>query len=305
MSAHVSDPRNTAGHVLVKNAKWLDAFASFFGAIVGGLYKLPGTRPLKNLLHGTWPLHHPLHPAVTDLTIGGYTAMLAVDALYAITREPGLMRPADFLLVGAFVTSLVSILSGLTDWNDTYGEERRTGMLHGLLMVVATVAFVASLVIRLNAGIDQRMVAVAISAVGWIVMIVSAYLGGEMVFGYGTEVNRQAWTPAPTKWERLEVSAKSLDDRKPVVAKAKSGMDIFVVKLDEAVYAMGNTCTHAGGPLNEGKWVGKDRCEIECPWHASRFCVKDGDAKGGPATFGEPRFETRVDDGGYVEVRAL
>jgi nitrite reductase/ring-hydroxylating ferredoxin subunit/uncharacterized membrane protein len=301
----VSDPRNTAGHALLKNAKWLDGFASFFSAVVGGLYKIPGTRLLKSALHGTWPLRHPLHPSVTDLTIGGYTAMFAMDVLYLVTKEPGLLRAADFLLVGAFITSLVSILSGLTDWNETYGEERRTGMLHGLLMVVATVLFVTSLVIRLNGGLDARTTAILISTLGWLVMIVSSYFGGEMVFGYGTEVNRQAWTEAPAKWERLEVAASGLDDRKPSVAKTKKGFDVFVVKLDGKIYAMGNTCTHAGGPLNEGKWVGADKCEIECPWHASRFCVKDGEAKGGPATFGEPRFETRVNDSGFVEVKAL
>jgi nitrite reductase/ring-hydroxylating ferredoxin subunit/uncharacterized membrane protein len=301
----MSAPRNVAGHSLVRDAKWLDGFAAFFGAVVGGLYKIPGMRPLKSALHGTWPLHHPLHPAVTDLTIGGYTAMLAMDVLYLMTKESGLLHAADFLLVGAFITSLVSIVSGLTDWNETYGEERRTGMLHGLLMVVATVLFVASLVMRLNGGLDARTTAIVVSTLGWLVMIVSSYLGGEMVFGYGTEVNRQAWTETPTKWERLEVAAGGLDDRKPVVGKTKKGFDVFVVKLDGTIYAMGNTCTHAGGPLNEGKWVGADKCEIECPWHASRFCVKDGDAKGGPATFGEPRFETRVNESGFVEVKAL
>ena len=301
----MSNPRNTAGHALLKDAKWLDAFAKFFGAVVDGLYKIPGTRLLKSALHGTWPLHHPLHPSVTDLTIGGYTAMFAMDVLYLVTKEPGLLRAADFLLVGAFITSLVSILSGLTDWNETYGEERRTGMLHGLLMVVATVLFVTSLVVRLNGGLDARTTAILISTLGWLVMIVSSYFGGEMVFGYGTEVNRQAWTEAPAKWERIEVAASGLDDRKPAVAKTKKGFDVFVVKLDGTIYAMGNTCTHAGGPLNEGKWVGAELCEIECPWHASRFCVKDGEAKGGPATFGEPRFETRVNDSGFVEVKAL
>ena len=57
---------------------------------------------------------------------------------------------------------------------------------------------------------------------------------------------------------------------------AITGTEVFVVKIDEKIYAMGNTCTHAGGPLNEGKWVGGDRCEIQCPWHGSVFCAKDG-----------------------------
>jgi nitrite reductase/ring-hydroxylating ferredoxin subunit/uncharacterized membrane protein len=300
----VSAPRNTAAHSLVRKWKWLDGFGNFFGAIVGGFYKLPGTRPIKTLLHGTWPLHHPLHPAVTDLTIGGYTAAVAVDLLYLITREPGLLRAADFLIIASFITSLISIVSGLTDWNETYDEERRTGMLHGLLMVVASVGFVISIWLRLAAGADQRDLAIGIALAAWVVLIVASYFGGEMVFGYGTEVNRVAWTEVPTKWERLDLTDASLEDRKPVVAKAKSGVDLFVVKLDGKINAMVNTCTHAGGPLNEGKWVGADRCEIQCPWHGSQFCVKDGGVRHGPATFSEVSLEVRTDGSGRIEVRA-
>jgi nitrite reductase/ring-hydroxylating ferredoxin subunit len=134
-------------------------------------------------------------------------------------------------------------------------------------------------------------------------MLVASYFGGEMTFGFGTEVNRQAWAELPEKWEQLDVTAASLEDRKPVVAKTKAGVDLFVASLDGAVYVIGNTCTHAGGPLNEGTWVGADRCEIQCPWHGSRFCVKDGTAHGGPATFGEPRFDSRVAGNGRLEVR--
>jgi nitrite reductase/ring-hydroxylating ferredoxin subunit/uncharacterized membrane protein len=299
----VSTGRNTFGDHLVRSWRWLDPFASFFGAIMTGLWKLPGTRPLKSLLHGTWPLAHPLHPSVTDLTIGGYTAMLAMDVLYLATGDRGLLRAADFLLVGAFITSLLSIVSGLTDWNETVDNERRTGILHGLLMLLATVGFVTSLIVRLNGGPDARGAAILISAVAWLVMIVSSYFGGEMVFAFGTEVNRQAWTDIATKWETVDVRVGDLADRKPVLAQTAGGVPLFVTKLDGEVYVIGNTCTHAGGPLNEGTWVGTERCEIECPWHASRFCVKDGTVHGGPATFDEPAWKTRTAGDGRLEVR--
>jgi nitrite reductase/ring-hydroxylating ferredoxin subunit/uncharacterized membrane protein len=299
----VSTGKNTFGDHLVRSWRWLDPFASFFGAIMTGLWKVPGTRPLKSLLHGTWPLAHPLHPSVTDLTIGGYTAMLAMDVLYLATGDRGLLRAADFLLVGAFITSLLSIVSGLTDWNETVDNERRTGMLHGLLMVLATIGFVTSLLIRLNGGLDARGAAIVISAVAWLVMIVSSYFGGEMVFAFGTEVNRQAWTDIATKWETVDVRVGDLEDRKPVLAETAGGVPLFVTKLDGEIYVIGNTCTHAGGPLNEGTWVGTGRCEIECPWHASRFCVKDGTVHGGPATFDEPAWKTRTAGDGRLEVR--
>lgn len=299
----MSAGRNTFPHRLVRGWGWLDPFAKFFGAVVGGFYKIPGTRPIKDLMHGTWPLGHALHPALTDVTIGGYTAVLALDVAYLITGGPGLAAAADLLLVLSFVSSLLTIVSGLTDWNETADEERRTGMLHGLLMVVATVGFVASIVMRVNGPLDAQTGAIAISTLSWLVMIVASYFGGELVFGFGTEVNRQAWSDIRQGWQPLDLRVAELEDRKPVTAKTKQGVTLFVSKLDDAIVAMANTCTHAGGPLNEGKWVGKDRCEIECPWHASRFCVKDGSVHGGPATFREPTWETRVSDG-QLEVRA-
>ena len=297
----MSSPRNTVAHALVRSWKWLDSFASFFGAIVGGFYKIRGTRPIKDLLHGTWPLHHPLHPAVTDLTVGGYTAAVALDVLYLVTRETTLVRAADFMIVAAFLTSLVSIVSGLTDWNETFDEERRTGMLHGLLMLATSVVFIVSIALRLGGG--QRELAIGLAVAGLAVLLVASYFGGEMVFGYGTEVNHQAWTELEDTWEAIDVAAASLADRKPVVARTKAGVPIFVAKVDDGIYAMGNTCTHAGGPLNEGTWVGAKRCEIQCPWHASAFCVKDAGVRGGPATFDEVRFDVRTDASGKLEVR--
>ena len=299
--AWMSSPRNTIGHGLTKDAGWLDGVASAFGALVTGVYKIPGTAGLKSLLHGTWPLNHPLHPAITDATVGGYTAMVFLDIVYLVAREPGVARAADLLLVASFVTSLGAIVTGLTDWNDTYAEERRNGMLHGLINVTATIGFLISLWLRV--GADLREAGIVVGIVSWLVLTVGAYLGGEMVFGYGTQVNRQAWNEVGRKWQKLDVAANGLEDRKPVVGRTKDGVDIFVAKLDGTIFAIANVCTHAGGPLNEGTFVGKDRCEIQCPWHGSRFCVKDGAAKAGPATFDEPSFETRVNEAGFVEVR--
>jgi nitrite reductase/ring-hydroxylating ferredoxin subunit/uncharacterized membrane protein len=300
----MGSPRNTAGHAVTKDAKWLDAVGNVVGAIVEGFYRLPGTGVIKTLLHGTWPLGHPLHPAITDITIGAYTAAVALDVYYLATRDTTLVRAADFVLLLAVVSSVIAIVSGLTDWKDTFAEERRTGMLHGLIMVVANVLFVASLEMRTSATPDQRMIVIALSALGWVVMLVGAFFGGELPYGYGTQVNRQAWSDHPTKWQKLEIAAKDLEDRKPVVGKTKGGTEVFVAKLDDKIFAIANRCTHAGGPLNEGKWVGSDRCEIECPWHQSVFCVKDGHVRRAPATFPEVAFEVRVSDAGAVEARA-
>jgi len=97
--------------------------------------------------------------------------------------------------------------------------------------------------------------------------------------------------------------AADLPEGSAIRVELEGVIDLFLYRTPDRVYALANHCTHAGGPLNEGKIVGKDRCEIECPWHGSRFCVKDATARGGPATFGEPRFESRVAGNGRLEVR--
>ncbi|HLZ95101.1 MAG TPA: Rieske (2Fe-2S) protein [Candidatus Dormibacteraeota bacterium] len=63
--------------------------------------------------------------------------------------------------------------------------------------------------------------------------------------------------------------------------------------------AIGAVCSHAGGPLDEGKLEGD--C-VECPWHGSRFLISDGRVRGGPARFGQPPLVVR-EQHGKVEVK--
>jgi len=48
---------------------------------------------------------------------------------------------------------------------------------------------------------------------------------------------------------------------------------VLLARDDGQLYASANTCSHAGGPLDEGELV--DGC-IVCPWHASTFRLADG-----------------------------
>src|SRR5256712_13961160 len=189
----MTSPRNTAGHALTKNWKWLDAVGGFFDAIVGGFYKIPGTGWIKTLLHGTWPLGHPLHPAITDIPIGAYTGAVAVDAYVVWAAHPTLGPAADFTLIVAFASSVIAIASGFTDWQHTFDEEKRTGMLHGLIMLALAFAFLASILIRAAGNPGDRPTALWLSGVPWALMRVGRFFGGGVPCGHGTEGNRQAF----------------------------------------------------------------------------------------------------------------
>ena len=68
---------------------------------------------------------------------------------------------------------------------------------------------------------------------------------------------------------------------------------------DGRICAIAATCTHLGGPLDEGE---RDGDVVTCPWHGSRFDLCSGDLHAGPAVFPQPRYETRVREG-RIELR--
>src|SRR5919206_1255182 len=70
------------------------------------------------------------------------------------------------------------------------------------------------------------------------------------------------------------------------------GEDVCIANVDGKYYAIGNVCTHEGGPLADGVLEGY---EVECPWHQSRFDVRTGEVRGPPASESEPTYEIKVD----------
>jgi nitrite reductase/ring-hydroxylating ferredoxin subunit len=80
------------------------------------------------------------------------------------------------------------------------------------------------------------------------------------------------------------------------------GISVLVSRSESGeVCAIANTCTHRGGPLNEGE---RDGDVVTCPWHGSQFDLCSGEVLRGPAREPQHRFETRVYEG-KIEIRPL
>jgi len=71
-----------------------------------------------------------------------------------------------------------------------------------------------------------------------------------------------------------------------------AGEDVCLINLGGRFFAVGNICTHAGGPLNEGWLEGE---EVECPYHGSRFNVTSGEVVAPPADTPVKRYQVRLD----------
>ena len=88
------------------------------------------------------------------------------------------------------VAAVPTALSGAADWADTSEEQRRTGLVHALLNSVGLVCMVLSLFAR---RAEMRVLGFGLSTIGLGLASVSGWLGGELVFRQGTNVNRNAW----------------------------------------------------------------------------------------------------------------
>lgn len=260
---------------------WLERVANAVSGWLQPLLDRPGADSVKDALHGRW-LGHALHPVLTDLPIGFWTAAFVLDLAGA---------GASSRLVNAFgcVSAVGAAATGVADWTATDGRERRLGVLHGLL----NGAGLACQVLALCSRRRYR----SWSWTGYAFSTAAAYLGGELVFGRGIMVDHDAWTAGPPDWTGV-MSDAELPEGSMRPAQV-GGRTILLSRQDGRVSALEGACTHAGGPLHEGTL---EAGVVTCPWHGSRFRVADGSCVGGPATFPQLRLEARV-RAGRIEVR--
>jgi len=73
----------------------------------------------------------------------------------------------------------------------------------------------------------------------------------------------------------------------------KDGLDLAVFRVDDAVYAIQDSCPHQGASLSGGIVQGKT---VACRAHGLRFNL-DCDQQGGPPTLPIQRFNVQVVDG--------
>jgi nitrite reductase/ring-hydroxylating ferredoxin subunit/uncharacterized membrane protein len=256
-----------------------------------------GGTTARNVLDGVW-FEAPLHPALTDVPIGSWTAAAVFDGLDAATHSRAMRNAADASLAVGVVGAIGAAATGLSDWRYLSGGSRRMGMAHGLLNSVALVLNIASLVLRStgrrNAG---RLAFLA----GYSLSGMAAHLGGELSYHHAVRVDRNVFQGSgPDEFEpvldeeelprggmrRVEAGGASV-----LLSRSSSG---------EEVCAISSVCSHFGGPLEEGDREGDT---VVCPWHKSRFDLCSGEAIDGPAVFPQPSYETRVRDG-RIEVKA-
>jgi nitrite reductase/ring-hydroxylating ferredoxin subunit/uncharacterized membrane protein len=234
---------------------------------------------------------------LTDIPLGAWTGTTLLDIAALAGENKGIEDSADLTLVLGLLGAGGAAVTGVTDWSDLDGTDRRVGMMHGLLNGSITVMYLVSLIMRRT---GQRRAGVALSTLGYLASLFSAYLGGEMVFAKGIGVNHVAWEGGSDDYVSV-MPANDLQAGK-LTRVDVAGIPAVLLKEGKAIYAIAATCSHLGGPLDEGSI--RDGNVVQCPWHGSCFRMTDGSVVDGPAVYAQPTFSVRVRNGN-IELRRL
>ena len=148
-----------------------------------------GGEGLRKALHGDW-LHEPLHAVLTDVPVGAWTAIVALDAAGALSDCRQLEKAADAALIVGLVGAVGAAVTGMNDWSQVQKPApRRIGMVHAMLNIAATGLFVASGVARTR---KARGAGRSLAAIGYVIVAASAHLGGNLVYEHGVGVAPEA-----------------------------------------------------------------------------------------------------------------
>ena len=269
----------------------IDRIARPLQAKVRAIFKTRAGRPARDFLNGTW-LGHPLHPVLTDIPIGAWTTATVLDAVTA-TGRANLDRGARVSLTFGIVGAVGAALTGLADWSETGKEPRRIGLVHATLNTTALVLQLVSLIGRGRSWRPSKL----FSLLGLAVASSAAYLGGNLVYRLGTQVDRTAWSGGLRNF-RPAIAASDLPQNQPARAVV-DGVPILLVRREDQVFALEDTCGHAGCPLSQGRLEGET---IVCACHGSTYRLTDGAVLRGPSPFPQPTFEVQI-EGGEISLR--
>lgn len=152
----------------LENEQRLDPAVEAAGELTAPL----GAPGLGDALRGSW-LGHALHPSLTDVPLGLWTAASVLDLAGGPAARPAAQRLLGLGLLGVAPTAA----SGWATWHRLDRPAQRVGVAHAALNVAAMGLYAGSWVARRS---DRHRFGVALALVGAGVAGAASYLGGHL-----------------------------------------------------------------------------------------------------------------------------
>jgi uncharacterized membrane protein len=148
---------------------------------------------------------HPIHPMLIVLPLGLFSIAVLFDFVYLATSDATFAEVAFWNITVGIVGGLLAAVFGLIDWlaipKDT--RAKRIGAWHGGGNVVIVLLFVLSWLLRLgDHAYAPNLLPIVLALIAVIVALVTAWLGGEMVYRLRVAVDDDAGLNASSSLSR-------------------------------------------------------------------------------------------------------
>lgn len=138
---------------------------------------------------------HPIHPMLVSLPIGLWVFSLACDIAAHFSANPAVWKTvALYTIVGGIIGALLAAIFGLIDLLSLPADIRKTALTHMTINLVVVALYVINAWMRISspdAGLGAAP-PVWLSVIAILLLLVSGWLGGKMVYKYGVAVDTES-----------------------------------------------------------------------------------------------------------------
>jgi uncharacterized membrane protein len=155
----------------------------------------------------------PLHPPLTDASIGAYTlGVAALIAGKAGLQPPQMAHAALIAISFGLLLAAPTAITGLLDWLDIPRDTPAwtAATIHLVVMVTATLLFVLTWLAQRPGYNDEevRTLALILGILAGMVLATGGNIGGANVFVYGIRVLKRPDTPVSAALNPLGVASE-------------------------------------------------------------------------------------------------
>lgn len=145
-------------------------------------------------------LGHPIHQMLIVFPLGLLGASVVFDVLAMVTGSTGLATASYYMIAGGVISGLLAAPFGFVDWLGIPKATRAKsiGAIHGLGNVAVVLLFGGSWLLRMPDPLTPSGAALGLSFAGFLLALVTGWLGGELVDRLGVGVDEGANVNAPS-----------------------------------------------------------------------------------------------------------
>ena len=145
-------------------------------------------------------LGHPIHQMLIPLPAGLFVVASLLDLADVFVEAPWISTVTFWNIVIGIASALLAAIFGLTDWTKIPSGTRakRVGAIHGLGNVMAVLLFGVAAWLRWgSAAYAVGAASLILELASFVMLVVTAWLGGELVDRLGVGVDDGAHLDAP------------------------------------------------------------------------------------------------------------